>query len=130
MKTNKKFARAARQLYRLCLVNATLDESRVRQTAHRIAQSKRRGTLPILASFQRLVRLDRDRHTAIVESATALSDSLQQGIRADLKRLYGDGLDMTFRPSPALIGGIRIKVGSNVYDGSVRGRLAALQARW
>jgi F0F1-type ATP synthase delta subunit len=37
---------------------------------------------------------------------------------------------MTFRPSPALIGGIRIKVGSNVYDGSVRGRLAALQARW
>jgi F-type H+-transporting ATPase subunit delta len=130
MNTNKKFARAARQLYRLCLVNATLDESRVRQTAHRIAQSKRRGTLPILASFQRLVRLDRDRHTAIVESATALSDSLQQGIRADLKRLYGDGLDMTFRPSPALIGGIRIKVGSNVYDGSVRGRLAALQARW
>jgi F-type H+-transporting ATPase subunit delta len=76
------------------------------------------------------VRLDRDRHTAIVESATALSDPLQQGIRADLKRLYGDGLDMTFRPSPALIGGIRIKVGSNVYDGSVRGRLAALQARW
>jgi F-type H+-transporting ATPase subunit delta len=130
MKTNKKFARAARQLYRLCLVNATLDEGRVRQTAHRIAQSKRRGTLPILASFQRLVRLDRDRHTAIVESATALSDPLQQGIRADLKRLYGDGLDMTFRPSPALIGGIRIKVGSNVYDGSVRGRLAALQARW
>ena len=130
MKTNKKFARAARQLYRLCLVDATLDESRVRQTAHRIAQSKRRGTLPILASFQRLVRLDRDRHTAIVESATALSDPLQQGIRADLKRLYGDGLDMTFRPSPALIGGIRIKVGSNVYDGSVRGRLAALQARW
>jgi F-type H+-transporting ATPase subunit delta len=130
MKTNKKFAREARQLYRLCLVNATLDESRVRQTAHRIAQSKRRGTLPILASFQRLVRLDRDRHTAIVESATALSDPLQQGIRADLKRLYGDGLDMTFRPSPALIGGIRIKVGSNVYDGSVRGRLAALQARW
>jgi F-type H+-transporting ATPase subunit delta len=130
MNTNKKFARAARQLYRLCLVNATLDEGRVRQTAHRIAQSKRRGTLPILASFQRLVRLDRDRHTAIVESATALPDPLQQGIRADLKRLYGDGLDMTFRPSPALIGGIRIKVGSNVYDGSVRGRLAALQARW
>src|SRR5687768_5422299 len=129
MKTNKKFARVARQLYRLCLVDGVLDENRVRQTAHRVAQSKRRGALPVLSNFQRLVRLDRDRHMALVESATPIPERLQQGIRSDLTRRYGPGLEASFQANPALIGGMRIKVGSTVYDGSVRGRLAALRAR-
>jgi F-type H+-transporting ATPase subunit delta len=129
MRISKKATRAARQLYRLCLVDGVLDDARVRQTAHRIAESKRRGTLPILTGLNRLVRLDRERHTAIIESATPLPEGLQQGIRADLTRVYGRGLDALFTPNPALIGGMRIKVGSNVYDGSVRARLATLQAR-
>ena len=129
MRTQKKFARAARQLYRVCLVDGVLDENRVRQTAHRVAHSKKRGALPILASFQRLVRLDRERHSALVESATPLSETLQQGIRSNLARRYGSGLEASFKANPALIGGMRIKVGSIVYDGSVRGRLAALRAR-
>ena len=129
MRTPKKYVRAARQLYRLCLVDGVLDEKRVRQTAHRIAHSNRRGALPILSNFHRLVRLDRERHLALVESATPLGEALQQGIRSDLARRYGSGLEASFRANPELIGGMRIKVGSTVYDGSVRGRLASLQSR-
>ena len=129
MRTSKKFVRAARKLYRFCLVDGVLDENRVRQTAHRIARSKKRGALPILSSFHRLVRLDRERHRAVVESATPLGEALQQGIRSDLARRYGSGLEASFTANPALIGGMRIKVGSTVYDGSVRGRLASLQTR-
>jgi F-type H+-transporting ATPase subunit delta len=129
MRTPKKYARAARQLYRFCLVDGALDETRVRQTAHRIAQSKQRGALAILSDFQRLVRLDRERHTALVESAIPLAERLQQNIRAELTQRHGSGLDTSFKANPALIGGMRIKVGSTVYDGSVRGRLAALEAR-
>jgi F-type H+-transporting ATPase subunit delta len=44
-----------------------------------------------------------------------------------LSALYGQGLDISFAQNPALIGGLRIKVGSDVYDGSVQSRLAALQ---
>jgi F-type H+-transporting ATPase subunit delta len=129
MRTHKKHARAARQLYRFCLVEGLLDEKRVRQTAHRVAQSKRRGALAILSNFHRLVRLDRERHTALVESARPLPGRLEKDIRADLTRRYGSGLEASFKADPALIGGMRIRIGSTVYDGSVRGRLAALEAR-
>jgi F-type H+-transporting ATPase subunit delta len=129
MKAKRKVKRAARQLFRLCLVNGVLDERRTRQVAERIAASRRRGALAILSDFLRLVRLDSDRHTALVESATPLVPGMREGIRAGLTRVYGPGLDTTFAENPALIGGMRIKVGSDVYDDSVRARLAALEAR-
>jgi F-type H+-transporting ATPase subunit delta len=129
MRTTKRAKRAARQLFRVCLVNGVLDEGRVRQVAQGIASSRRRGALAILSDFQRLVRLDRDRYTAVVESATPLVGSLRDDIQAGLARVYGPGLATSFEQNPALIGGMRIKVGSDVYDGSVRTRLAALEAR-
>lgn len=129
MKANRKVRRAARQLYRLCLVDGFLDEDRARQVAQRIAASRRRGALAILSDFQRLVRLDSDRHTALVESATPLVAGMREGIQTGLTRVYGPGLAASFKENPALIGGMRIKVGSDVYDDSVRARLAALEAR-
>ena len=129
MRANRKIRRTARQLFRLCLVKGVLDEGRVRLVARRIASAGRRGAIPILASFQRLVRLDRERRTALIESATPLSASMREGIQSDLARIYGPGLDTSFDQNPALIGGMRIKVGSDVYDDSVRARLTALEAR-
>ena len=129
MKAKRKVKRAARQLFRLCLVNGVLDEGRTRQVAERIAASRRRGALAILTDFQRLVRLDSDRHTALVESATPLVPSMREGVQAGLTRVYGPGVEATFAENPALIGGMRIKVGSDVDDDSVRARLAALEAR-
>jgi F-type H+-transporting ATPase subunit delta len=129
MRANRKVKRAARQLFRLCLVNGVLDDERVRLVARRIGSSRRRGVVSILSNFQRLVRLDRDRHTALVESATPLTANVRSGIESDLARLYGAGLETTFGHNPALIGGMRIKIGSDVYDDSVRARLTALEAR-
>ncbi len=95
MKAKRKVKRAARQLFRLCLVNGVLDEGRTRQVAERIGASRRRGALAILADFLRLVRLDSDRHTALVESATPLVPSMREGIQAGLTRVYGPGLEAT-----------------------------------
>ena len=44
-----------------------------------------------------------------------------------LVKRYGAGLNFTFRQNPALIGGMRIQVGSDVYDGSIQSRLAQLE---
>jgi F-type H+-transporting ATPase subunit delta len=85
--------------------------------------------LPVLTAFQRLVRLDRDRHTARIESASALPPRVREAIQADLARLYGPDVRASFQENPALIAGMRIRIGSDVYDGSVRARLAALGAR-
>lgn len=129
MKTSKTAKRAARYLFRLCLVDGALDERGVRQVAQRLAESRRRGAIAVLSDFQRLVRLDRDRRTALVESASPLAHDLREDIQADLARVYGAGLNTSFALNLDLIGGVRIRVGSDVYDGSVRARLAALAAR-
>ncbi len=129
MKTKRHIARAARRLFRVCLVNGVLDENRVRQVATRLAASDRRGALQVLSGFLRLVRLNLHQRTAVVESAAGLPDDLRDSVTAELRRTYGANLEATFAVNPALVGGMRIKVGSDVYDGSVRARLARLEAR-
>ena len=129
MRTSKRAARTARHLFRLCVADGRLEASRVRLIAQHIVASRRRHGLSVLTAFARLVRLYRDRHTAIVESAVPLSGDVRDELLASLARIYGPALEASFEDNPALIGGMRIKVGSDVYDGSVRNRLAALEAR-
>jgi len=121
--------RAARRLYRLCLVDGRLDEARIRQVAGSLAGSGRRGALAVLAGLRHLVHLEQERRRASVETATTLPEDLRGTVRANLDRTYGAGLDTTFTENPALIGGMRIRVGSDVYDGSVRARLAAIASQ-
>jgi F-type H+-transporting ATPase subunit delta len=129
MKLTRKARKAARQLYQLSLVDGRVDPARARQIAKSLAGAGKRGGLAVLSGFQRLVRLDRDRHTARIESATPLTEDVRAGVRAGLAGIYGPGLDASFDQNPELIGGMRIKVGSHVYDGSVRGKLNALERR-
>jgi F-type H+-transporting ATPase subunit delta len=130
MKTTTQMRRQAKQLYRLCLVNGTLDEGRVRQVVQRVIQSRRRGYLALLTRFQRLVKLDFARHIANVESAMPLPADVRASVEAGLRSAYGPGVSAVFIQNPTLIGGIRIKLDSDVYDGSVRAGLASLERRF
>ena len=127
MKISKRAKREANQLFRFCLVDGRLDENRVRQVVQRVVAAGHRDCPAILSHFRRLVRLDLARHTATIESATPLPADLQVAVEAGLTRRYGRGLATAFAHRPALIGGVRIQVGSDVYDGSVRAGLAALE---
>jgi F-type H+-transporting ATPase subunit delta len=123
----KHAKREAKDLLRACQVNGLLDEPRVRLVVKRLLEAKPRGYSAILEHFQRLLRLDLARRAARIESAIPLPEDVRNRIQAGLERLYGPGLRLSFLPNPALIGGLRIKVGSDVYDGSVKARLAALE---
>ena len=127
MKISKQARRDARQLLRACMANAVLDDNRVRQAVQSVIRDKPRGYLAVLTQFQRLVRLETVRRTARVDSATPLSAPFQSQLQAELSQKYGAGLSFVFVENPALLGGLRIRVGGDVYDGSVQGRLAALQ---
>jgi F-type H+-transporting ATPase subunit delta len=128
MGRNKQARREAKELFRLCQVNGLLDEGRVREVVRRVAESRNRERFKFLSNFLRLVKLDRARHTATVENATPLSADMQASIQAGLSHTYGPGLSTTFTHNPELIGGMRIKVGSDVYDSSVKAKLIAIQA--
>ena len=128
MKISKQVKRDTKTLFNACRVNGVLDEARVRQTVTAVIAQKPRGFSAILSHFHRLVRLDIERRTARVESTVAVSDALAQSVRASLAKRYGNGLDVSFALNPALIGGLRVKVGSDVFDGSVKARLSELEA--
>src|SRR5262245_15372503 len=127
MKISKQARRDAKQLFRSCISNGLLDEARARLAVKAVIEKKPRGYVAVLSHFQRLVKLDVDRRTARIESAVTLNGEFQSQVQAGLTRHYGPGLNMSFSQNPALLGGLRIKVGSDVYDGSVQARLAALQ---
>jgi F-type H+-transporting ATPase subunit delta len=126
MKISKQAKREAKELFRDSIVNGVLDENRVRQVVTKVAQLKPRGYIGILSHFQRLVKLEIERRTAKVESAVALTPELQADVTGKLSRIYGQGLNISFAQNPALLGGLRIRVGSDVYDGSVQARLESL----
>jgi F-type H+-transporting ATPase subunit delta len=127
MKISKQARRDAKQLFNTCRVGGLLDEPRVRQVVSAVIEQKPRGYVGILSHFQRLVKLDIERRMARVESAVPASDVLTQSVRANLAQRYGPGLAVEFAVNPALIGGLRVKVGSDVFDGTVKARLAALE---
>ena len=128
--TSKQAMREARQLFRLCRVNGTLDEGRVRRVVQAVVQLRRRGYLTLLGYFHRLVKLDRIQHTAKVETAEPVPDDLRAEVEAHLERKHGAGLATQFVLNPELIGGMRVQVGSDVYDGSVRAGITELKRRF
>ena len=127
MNISKQALREARQLFRSCQVNGLLDEKRLRQAIALLAKRKPRGYVEILSRLHRLVKLDVEQHTARVESATPLPAGLQVEVSDRIKNNYGAGLDILFSQNPALIGGMKIQVGSDLYDGSVKTRLENLE---
>jgi F-type H+-transporting ATPase subunit delta len=127
MKISKLAQREARQLFRSCQVNGLLDEKRVRDAVTLLVAQKPRGYVEILSRFYRLVKLDLEQHKARVESAIPLSADLQTDVANRITKIYGPGVDIAFSQNPALIGGLRIQVGSDLYDGSVKTRLEKLE---
>jgi F-type H+-transporting ATPase subunit delta len=127
MKISKQAQRDARQLFRSCHVSGLLDEGRVRQVVTLLVAQKPRGYVGILSRLLRLVKLDLERRAASVESATPLPASSQLELTNRLKSIYGAGVSISFSQNPALLGGLRIQVGSDLYDGSVKMRLEKLE---
>jgi F-type H+-transporting ATPase subunit delta len=127
MKISKHTQRDARQLFRSCHVSGLLDENRVRQAVTLLSTQKPRGYVGILSRLHRLVKMDLEQHAARVESATPLTPDLQAEVTGEIKKKYGTGVSISFAQNPALIGGLRIQVGSDLYDGSVKMRLQKLE---
>jgi F-type H+-transporting ATPase subunit delta len=126
MKISKRAQQDARHLFRSCQANGVLDEGRVRLAVKLLAEKKPRDYVGILARLHRLVKLDIAKRSARVENAVETTPQQQNAIQADLEKKYGAGLNITYFINPSLIGGLRIQVGSDLYDGSVKTRLEKL----
>jgi F-type H+-transporting ATPase subunit delta len=73
-----------------------------------------------------MLRLELEKRHAIVETAVALSDSERESVLSDLKGRLGADITADFRDVPDLLGGMRVKLGSTVWDSSIKARLDGL----
>jgi F-type H+-transporting ATPase subunit delta len=130
MKISKEVRQLSGKLVRASFVDGQLDGGRVQELVASIIKNKPRNYLQLLENYQRLLRLEAEKHRARIESATALDEAAGKQIMADLQKRYGHGLSAEFTVNPALLGGVRIRVGSDVWDSSVRARLERLQQKF
>ena len=126
MKGTKQSRRFAKQLFKSCQANGRLDADRTQKSVQLLIEKKPRGYFGILQHLHRLVKLDEASRTARVESAVALGQAQQQDIQDSLNQLKGGNVTVEFAENPRLIGGMRVKIGDDVFDGSVKTRLTGL----
>ena len=127
MKINKEIRRLSRALLRGSFTNGQLDRGKIGSLVDRVIAEKPRNYIKVLENYKRLLSLEVEKRRARIESASELSPEVKAPIIQNLKRKYGQDLMPEFAVNPALLGGMKIRVGSDVWDGTVRNRLQRLQ---
>ena len=127
MKITKEARKAAKAFLLGSFTNGRLDDAKIRTVVSQLIEQKPRNYHEILQAYQRSIRLELEKHQALVESAGELDQATREKLRRTLKSKYGDDLTIEFKTTPGLIGGLRIKIGSDVWDSSVQARLRTLE---
>ena len=127
MKINKEVRQVSRGLLRASFTDGQLDQGKIMSLMESFIAKKPRHYLDILENYKRLLRLEIEKRHATIESATELNPQTSSKIVSSLKRKYGTDLSAEFVVNPELLGGMRVRVGSDVWDGTVRNRLQRLQ---
>jgi F-type H+-transporting ATPase subunit delta len=104
-----------------------LDPGKVASLVDSLVTHKPRNYVDVLKNYKRLLRLELQKRRATIETASEVDPAIRSEIIANLKNKYGNDLATEFQVDPQLLGGMRIRVGSDVWDGSVRNRLERLQ---
>jgi F-type H+-transporting ATPase subunit delta len=125
---SKQVQEFARQFLKLSIVEGVIAPERVAGVLAYIEKHRPPHALAILRAYHRLVAAEIARSRAVVEHAGALSDSILSGIAAAMTRRYGRPVTSVARRNDALLAGLRVRVGDDVYESSVAGQLAALAA--
>ena len=95
-----------------------------------VVRRGRQGLLGEIAQqYQDLLDAKLDRVHAGVTVSTPVDERLEQQITAQLKRALGKDVRAHFRSDGGILGGVVVRVGDRVYDGSLRRRLNELRRR-
>jgi F-type H+-transporting ATPase subunit delta len=93
----------------------------------------RRGRIDLLPAVAREFRAQYERRQGIVRatviSATPLNEAEQRALREKLGQMANGTIEMTVQIDPAILGGVIVRLGDRMIDGSVRGRLERLRSR-
>jgi F-type H+-transporting ATPase subunit delta len=127
MKINKEIRQLSREMLRASFTDGQLDPGRIRLLVDSVIAKKPRNYINVLKNYRRLLRLELEKRRARIETANEVDSATSLELIANLKKKYGSDLTAEFAVMPELLGGMRIRVGNDVWDGTVRNRLERLQ---
>jgi F-type H+-transporting ATPase subunit delta len=81
----------------------------------------------VAAAYRNLLQEQQGIRQAEIVTARELSAAERDSLAAEVGKLAGSKIDASFRLDAAILGGTVVRIGSTVYDGSVRGRLDRLK---
>lgn len=128
MRADKKTKLLAKQLFKLSLVNGTVSPEQVAGVLGYIEKAQPRHPLVLLKLYHRAIVTEVAKSRAIVEHAGAISNAALKLIEGAMSRKYSRPVTATAQPSPKLLAGLRVRIGSDVYEANVSGQLAALSS--
>lgn len=126
MKISREARKQAKAMFLASLKAGKPDALLVRNAAKKLLDARPRGYLAVLKEYHRRIRLELSKRHAVIESATELDALTRYHIEHDLKAKHGTDTTFEYRINPALIAGFRARVGNDLLDGTVRGRLDRL----
>jgi len=127
MKINKEIRRLSRGMLRASFTDGQLDPGRIKSLVDSLIEKKPRHYVDVLKNYRRLLRLEIEKRRARVETTSEVDPVASSELVTNLRKKYGSDLTTEFVVTPELLGGMRIRVGSDVWDGTVRNRLERLQ---
>lgn len=127
MKIDRQSRQTAKKYFLACRNgNDSLEESSVREIVRLLVEHKPRNYLPVLTYLHRLIELELEENTVRVESATPLADK-GASVVSSLEQRFGPAARTFYQENPALLGGLRVRRGNDIWDGSLLGRLNRLE---
>ncbi|MBI5382770.1 MAG: F0F1 ATP synthase subunit delta [Opitutae bacterium] len=118
----------ARRLFKLSFADGVLSPELVNGVLEYVAKHAPANPVMVLKAYHRLVATELSRSRALVEHAGSVEASVLRSIAAAMTKKYGRPITAESRPNPALIAGLRVRVGDDVYESSVAAQLATLAA--
>jgi F-type H+-transporting ATPase subunit delta len=94
-----------------------------------VANPRGRSLERAVEQLSDLAAARRDRYVAHVRTASALTQAQEKRLAATLAKIYGRQIALQIEVDPDVLGGLLIRVGGEVLDGSVAGRLAEVRHR-
>jgi F-type H+-transporting ATPase subunit delta len=127
MKIDRQSRQSAKKYFRACRhPDGSVDEQKVRGYIQVLSEEKPRNYLAVMSYLYRLIELAIEENSVRIESAHPLPDK-GASVISDLEQRFGPASRTSYEENPALLGGLRIRRGNNIWDGSLSGRLARLQ---
>ncbi len=128
MRADKKTKLLAKQLFKLSLDNGILSAEHVSGVLGYVEKIQPRHPLSLLKLYHRAIATEFARSRALVEHAGPVGEATLKLIEGAMSQKYKRPITAIAKASPKLLAGLRVRVGSDLYESTVAGQLAALSS--